>query len=450
VGDDFVYDTTDLNESASRIEVFTFGERVGLKAKDITTLRTSSVVSLPWDRETLEWWLVLSALGLVSYGFARGALVLVARRPALAGTAIAIAVVIAIPPVSWSGGGGGPVFYWELSDPLGTGMVLLDEDDARIRHKTFKPFGGDYASVGTLQSWNVSYAGHRRHDDTGLYFMQARWMDPNAGTFLSIDPLVPNAYDPQTVNPFAYARNNPINWIDPDGQAACGPLGIACFGLNPSEIANWLGSGFSDLAAINLDFYSKELAYENRKSLIVAKQAAAAEATRDAALEAEIANRTGQEPARQVNQGSQIEDPAQAAAREAMIPLVEKGSSTDTEYAGYLLREGDKVIAGEPVAGPPGSGSVSLPLPPANAVGQYGTQGALGPTSEAPSVSDHASAQGKAAYAYERHGTQVWRSFVGTPGNRFWVINVERRRGLSSSERLIGPLDPSRPLEPVP
>jgi len=176
---------------------------------------------------------------------------------------------------------------------------LLDEDGARIRHKTFKPFGGDYASVGTLQSWNVSYAGHRRHDDTGLYFMQARWMDPNAGTFLSIDPLVPNAYDPQTVNPFAYARNNPINWIDPDGQAACGPLGIACFGLNPSEIANWLGSGFSDLAAINLDFYAKELAYEKWKFLTVAKQSAAAEATRDAALEAEIANRTGQEAAQQ-------------------------------------------------------------------------------------------------------------------------------------------------------
>jgi len=218
VGDDFVYDTTDLNESASRIEVFAFGERVGMKAKDITTLRTSSDFALPWDRETLEWWLLLAGLGLVSYGFARGAFVLVARRPVTAGTAIVVAVTIAIPPVSWSGGGGGAVFYWELSDPLGTGMVLVDEDGARVRHKTFKPFGGEYAAVGTLQSERTFYAGHRRHDDSGLFYMQARWMDPNAGTFLSIDPLVPDAFDPQAVNAFSYARNNPVSNVDPNGM----------------------------------------------------------------------------------------------------------------------------------------------------------------------------------------------------------------------------------------
>jgi len=219
VGDDFVYDTTDLNESASRIEVFAFGERVGMKAKDITTLRTSSDFALPWDRETLEWWLLLAGLGLVSYGFARGAFVLVARRPVTAGTAIVVAVTIAIPPVSWSGGGGGAVFYWELADPLGTGMVLVDEDGARVRHKTFKPFGAEHEAVGSLQSERTWYAGHRRHDDSGLYYMQARWMDPNAGVFVSIDPLVPDAFDPQSVNAFAYARSSPISNGDPDGMS---------------------------------------------------------------------------------------------------------------------------------------------------------------------------------------------------------------------------------------
>ena len=44
-------------------------------------------------------------------------------------------------------------------------------------------------------------------------------MDPAAGTFLSIDPLVPDAFDPQSLNAFAYARNNPVSNIDLDGLA---------------------------------------------------------------------------------------------------------------------------------------------------------------------------------------------------------------------------------------
>ncbi|MFQ5473317.1 MAG: RHS repeat domain-containing protein [Dehalococcoidia bacterium] len=50
----------------------------------------------------------------------------------------------------------------------------------------------------------------------GLYYMQARWMDPNAGIFLSIDPVVGDATDPQSVN--AYARNNPASFTDPTGM----------------------------------------------------------------------------------------------------------------------------------------------------------------------------------------------------------------------------------------
>ena len=117
---------------------------------------------------------------------------------------------------------------------------------------------------------------------------------------------------------------------------------------------------------------------------------------------------------------------------------------------GYLLEEGDKIVPGDLKEGPPGSGMVKLGLPPENAVGQFGTQGSLDASSERPSNSDGESALAKAKYAFKNFGTQTWRSFVGTPGNRLFRIDVERRGIGSARVTPLGRLDPSKPILPIP
>ncbi len=98
-------------------------------------------------------------------------------------------------------------------------MVMLDETGARELHRTYSPFGEEYATVGSY--WLPShYGGHLKHEESGLVYMQARWMDPASGAFLSVDPLVADAGDPQSFNAYAYARNNPVSNIDPTGAAA--------------------------------------------------------------------------------------------------------------------------------------------------------------------------------------------------------------------------------------
>jgi hypothetical protein len=42
--------------------------------------------------------------------------------------------------------------------------------------------------------------------------------DPTIGRFLSIDPASPNGVDILYEHPFVYARNNPVNLIDPSGR----------------------------------------------------------------------------------------------------------------------------------------------------------------------------------------------------------------------------------------
>ncbi len=42
--------------------------------------------------------------------------------------------------------------------------------------------------------------------------------DPVIALFISADSVVPDFYDPQSLNRYAYCRNNPLKYVDPDGH----------------------------------------------------------------------------------------------------------------------------------------------------------------------------------------------------------------------------------------
>jgi len=170
-------------------------------------------------------WLPVAALGLGIGGLLglaqqRGLLVLVAARPvrALLWVGVGVVLVVRPVPVAEAGGGSGSVHYWVLSDARGSSLVVLDELGERVRHQTFTPFGAVHAEAGS-GGWLPSvYAGHLWDGASGLYAMQARWQDPETGSFVSVDPVVPDRNDPQSYNAYAYARNNPVTHVDPTGM----------------------------------------------------------------------------------------------------------------------------------------------------------------------------------------------------------------------------------------
>ena len=65
------------------------------------------------------------------------------------------------------------------------------------------------------------YIGQEFDASTGLSYLNARYYDGNRGQFLSQDPVFwsqnQNLPDPQSLNSYSYAGNNPINWSDPTG-----------------------------------------------------------------------------------------------------------------------------------------------------------------------------------------------------------------------------------------
>jgi RHS repeat-associated protein len=58
----------------------------------------------------------------------------------------------------------------------------------------------------------------------GLYNHKARYYDPYITHFLQPDTIVPDLNNPQSLNRYAYALNNPIRYNDPSGHTACGDL----------------------------------------------------------------------------------------------------------------------------------------------------------------------------------------------------------------------------------
>lgn len=104
------------------------------------------------------------------------------------------------------------------TDPQGTPLVKADASGNVIARYDYTPYGNAVTSLGSPPN-GPGYTGHVNDPETGLMYMQARYYQPD-GRFLSPDPVGPSAGNILEFNRYAYAKNNPINFLDPDGRDA--------------------------------------------------------------------------------------------------------------------------------------------------------------------------------------------------------------------------------------
>ncbi|MCB8953070.1 MAG: RHS repeat-associated core domain-containing protein [Ardenticatenales bacterium] len=70
------------------------------------------------------------------------------------------------------------------------------------------------------------FTGQKHNDDLGLIYYNARYYLPGVGRFVSADTIVPGPANPQSLNRYAYALNNPVRYTDPSGHITnCALLG---------------------------------------------------------------------------------------------------------------------------------------------------------------------------------------------------------------------------------
>ena len=68
-------------------------------------------------------------------------------------------------------------------------------------------------------SGTFRFAGEQADDEFNLIFLRARYFDPRIGRFISADPFPGFKRDPQSLNKYAYAQNNPVGNVDPQGTS---------------------------------------------------------------------------------------------------------------------------------------------------------------------------------------------------------------------------------------
>jgi len=131
---------------------------------------------------------------------------------------------------------------WLIADQLGTPRMVFDESGvlANVKRHDYLPFGEELFAPQGLRSATLGYSGSdglrhqftqkERDIETGLDYFDARYYGSTQGRFTSPDPYNPivdseeeedfSQYlgQPQNWNRYVYVWNNPLRYIDPNGE----------------------------------------------------------------------------------------------------------------------------------------------------------------------------------------------------------------------------------------
>lgn len=152
------------------------------------------------------------------------------------------------------------VDYYHV-DAVGSVRAVTDASGAVTRTYDYSPFGElESGTCGQLEDAQL-FTGQERDKETCLDYFGARYYRSTHARFLTIDPILDrenSTLDPQLWNRYAYVRNNPLRYVDPDGRqieflwdAFNVGLGVGSFISNINQGAYW--SAAVDVVGVAID-----------------------------------------------------------------------------------------------------------------------------------------------------------------------------------------------------
>jgi RHS repeat-associated protein len=119
--------------------------------------------------------------------------------------------------------GGGDYYY--LYNGHGDVIQMVDRNGNVVNNYQYDEWGNILTSNETISN-PFKYAGEVYDDETGLYYLRARYYDPSMGRFINEDNVEGQVNNPLTMNLYTYCYNNPLIFIDSTGNSPS-PLGVA-------------------------------------------------------------------------------------------------------------------------------------------------------------------------------------------------------------------------------
>ena len=152
------------------------------------------------------------------------------------------------------------------SDHLGSANLVLDSSGNILANESFTPFGArrasnwrgvpstsDYATFASTS--RKGFTGHEMLDSVSLVHMNGRIYDPFLGRFLSADSYIQSLGSSESINPYSYAWNAPLNYVDPTGHSLLGIVGALvgiAVAIFAPEIASFLAGSAETFSATEL------------------------------------------------------------------------------------------------------------------------------------------------------------------------------------------------------
>ncbi|MBP0727355.1 RHS repeat-associated core domain-containing protein [Bacillus sp. RG28] len=115
----------------------------------------------------------------------------------------------------------GQTYYYHYN-AHGDVVALTDDNNKVVATYAYDAWGNVIKSdaQGLATDNPFGYAGYMYDKEIKMYYLIARYYQPEQGVFLSLDPHPGDKDDLLTQNGYGYGNNNPVKYVDPDGNWA--------------------------------------------------------------------------------------------------------------------------------------------------------------------------------------------------------------------------------------
>jgi RHS repeat-associated protein len=112
-------------------------------------------------------------------------------------------------------------FFYYMPDQVNSTRIILNENREVVFSEAYGPYGDVQKTWINTYDPKLKFSRKEREGYSDLDYFGARYFDHKNYRFNSLDPIINREealYNPQLWNLYAYCRNNPITYFDPDGR----------------------------------------------------------------------------------------------------------------------------------------------------------------------------------------------------------------------------------------
>ncbi|MEN3005048.1 RHS repeat-associated core domain-containing protein [Dehalobacterium formicoaceticum] len=108
-------------------------------------------------------------------------------------------------------------YYYYLYNGHGDVVQVVDESGNIKNSYTYDEWGNILNKTEQISN-PIRYAGEYYDEETGNYYLRARYYDPSIGRFIAEDPYEGSITNPLSLNLYTYCENDPIRFVDSTGN----------------------------------------------------------------------------------------------------------------------------------------------------------------------------------------------------------------------------------------